>query len=40
VAAINADDLVSVEEAELLRVICASLHCPVPLGDEVNQAAV
>ncbi|EIL93329.1 M48 family metallopeptidase [Rhodanobacter spathiphylli] len=38
VAAINADDLVSVEEAELLRVICASLHCPVPLGNGVNQA--
>jgi Zn-dependent protease with chaperone function len=29
-AAINADGQVSVEEAELLRVICASLHCPVP----------
>jgi Zn-dependent protease with chaperone function len=28
--AIHADDLVSVEEAELLRVICASLHCPLP----------
>jgi hypothetical protein len=28
--AIRADDQVSVEEAELLRVICASLHCPVP----------
>jgi Zn-dependent protease with chaperone function len=28
--AINADGQVSVEEAELLRVICASLHCPVP----------
>jgi hypothetical protein len=40
VAAISADDLVSVEEAELLRVVCASLHCPVALGDEVNQAAV
>jgi Zn-dependent protease with chaperone function len=29
--AIHADDEVSVEEAELLRVICASLHCPVPV---------
>ncbi len=29
-AAISADGEVSVEEAELLRVICASLHCPVP----------
>jgi len=28
--AIHADGQVSVEEAELLRVICASLHCPVP----------
>lgn len=28
--AIHADGVVSVEEAELLRVICASLHCPVP----------
>lgn len=28
--AIHADGIVSVEEAELLRVICASLHCPVP----------
>jgi len=28
--AIQADGMVSVEEAELLRVICASLHCPVP----------
>ena len=30
-AAIRADGQVSVEEAELLRVICASLHCPVPV---------
>ena len=30
-SAIRADGVVSVEEAELLRVICASLHCPVPL---------
>ncbi|GAB2556078.1 M48 family metallopeptidase [Rhodanobacter koreensis] len=29
--AIHADGVVSVEEAELLRVICASLHCPLPL---------
>lgn len=28
--AIRADGQVSVEEAELLRVICASLHCAVP----------
>ncbi|MDQ6646254.1 MAG: M48 family metallopeptidase [Pseudomonadota bacterium] len=28
--AIQADELVSVEEAELLRVICASLHCALP----------
>ncbi|WP_449421582.1 M48 family metallopeptidase [Rhodanobacter lindaniclasticus] len=28
--AIHADGQVSVEEAELLRVICAGLHCPVP----------
>jgi Zn-dependent protease with chaperone function len=31
VSAIHADGMVSVEEAELLRVICASLHCPLPL---------
>jgi len=30
-SAIQADGVVSVEEAELLRVICASLHCPLPL---------
>jgi Zn-dependent protease with chaperone function len=29
--AVHADGQVSVEEAELLRVICASLHCPLPL---------
>jgi hypothetical protein len=29
-SAIHADGVVSVEEAELLRVICASLHCPLP----------
>ena len=28
--AISADGLVSVSEAELLRTICASLHCPLP----------
>ncbi len=32
VAAVQADGEVSLVEAELLRVICASLHCPVPLG--------
>jgi Zn-dependent protease with chaperone function len=31
VGAIHADGMVSVEEAELLRVICASLHCPLPM---------
>ena len=31
VGAIHADGVVSVEEAELLRVICASLHCPLPM---------
>ncbi|WP_447736715.1 M48 family metalloprotease [Rhodanobacter soli] len=31
VSAIHADGAVSVEEAELLRVICASLHCPLPM---------
>jgi Zn-dependent protease with chaperone function len=30
-SAIHADGQISVEEAELLRVICASLHCPVPV---------
>ncbi|HET7299514.1 MAG TPA: M48 family metallopeptidase, partial [Oleiagrimonas sp.] len=29
--AIAADGMVTVEEAELLRVICAALHCPLPL---------
>ncbi|MGB3462401.1 MAG: M48 family metallopeptidase [Rhodanobacter lindaniclasticus] len=29
--AVHADGQVSVEEAELLRVICASLHCPLAL---------
>ena len=29
-SAIRADGVVSVEEGELLRVICASLHCPLP----------
>jgi Zn-dependent protease with chaperone function len=31
-SAIHADGVVSVEEGELLRVICASLHCPLPVG--------
>lgn len=31
VSAIHADGVISVEEAELLRVICASLHCPLPM---------
>mgnify|MGYP000390800205 CR=1 FL=1 len=30
VAAISSDGQVAVEEAELLRVVCASLHCPLP----------
>jgi hypothetical protein len=30
VAAIGSDTQVSVAEAELLRVVCASLHCPLP----------
>jgi Zn-dependent protease with chaperone function len=30
-SAIHADGVVRVEEAELLRVICASLHCPLPV---------
>lgn len=29
--AISADGVVTVAEAELLRVICAALHCPLPL---------
>ncbi|HET6588182.1 MAG TPA: peptidase M48, partial [Oleiagrimonas sp.] len=29
--AISADGMVTVAEAELLRVICAALHCPLPL---------
>lgn len=28
---VHADGAVSVEDAELLRVICASLHCPLPM---------
>ncbi|MGB0135502.1 MAG: peptidase M48 Ste24p, partial [Dokdonella sp.] len=28
--AISADGLVSVSEAELLRTVCAALHCPLP----------
>ena len=31
VCAIQADGVVSVAESELLRVICASLHCPLPV---------
>jgi hypothetical protein len=30
VAAVSHDGRVCVAEAELLRVICASLHCPLP----------
>ena len=30
-AAVRADGVVTVDEGELLRVICASLHCPLPL---------
>jgi hypothetical protein len=30
VAAVSSDTRVSVAEAELLRVVCASLHCPLP----------
>ena len=37
--AIRADGQVSVEEAELLRVICASLHCAVPPWDGGSQVA-
>ena len=29
-AAISHDNRVSVAEAELLRTICAALHCPLP----------
>ncbi|MEP6897361.1 MAG: M48 family metallopeptidase [Rhodanobacter sp.] len=31
VSAIRADGVVSADEASLLRVICASLHCPLPM---------
>ncbi|HXE77688.1 MAG TPA: M48 family metallopeptidase [Rhodanobacter sp.] len=31
VIVVRADAVVSTEEAELLRVICASVHCPMPL---------
>jgi Zn-dependent protease with chaperone function len=31
VAAISHDNQVSIAEAELLRTVCASLHCPLPL---------
>ncbi|HEY9512132.1 MAG TPA: M48 family metallopeptidase [Rhodanobacter sp.] len=30
VAAVHADGVVNIQEAELLRVICASVHCPLP----------
>ena len=30
VVAISHDGQVTVEEAELLRTVCASLHCPLP----------
>jgi hypothetical protein len=30
VAAVHADGVVGVDEAGLLRVICASVHCPLP----------
>ena len=36
---VSEDDVVTVAEAELLRVICASLHCPVPLLDARPVAA-
>ena len=36
-AAIGADGKVSVTEAELLRIICAALHCPLP--PQLDQAA-
>jgi Zn-dependent protease with chaperone function len=35
--AVGADGLVSVSEAELLRTICAALHCPLP--PQLEQAA-
>jgi len=34
-AAIRADGLVTPTEVELLRVICASLHCPVPVQADI-----
>ena len=30
VAAVSHDGRLNVAEAELLRVVCASLHCPLP----------
>lgn len=36
-AAIGADGMVSIVEAELLRTICATLHCPLP--PQLDQAA-
>ncbi len=35
--AISADGVVTVVEAELLRAICAALHCPLP--PQMDQAA-
>ncbi|GLQ46479.1 hypothetical protein GCM10007862_15300 [Dyella lipolytica] len=37
-SAIQADGVVTPTESELLRVICASLHCPVPPQAEVSAA--
>ncbi|HET7269286.1 MAG TPA: M48 family metallopeptidase [Oleiagrimonas sp.] len=37
---VGEDGVVTVAEAELLRVICASLHCPVPLLDARPQSPV
>jgi hypothetical protein len=38
-ATVGADGIVTLNEAELLRAICASLHCPLPplVGDSPNQ---
>jgi hypothetical protein len=38
VAAISHDGQVSVSEAELLRTICASLHCPLPPMLEMGES--
>lgn len=37
---VSEDGVVTVAEAELLRVICASLHCPVPLLDARPESSV